>query len=77
MIGPDPTFIAFLVGAVTAVCGFLAWLIKDVIADVRKQRDMALAGWTTQTEITNKLADALHERNTLDEQMIVLLKGDR
>jgi len=70
----DPTFVAFLVGAIGAVAAFSAYLIKDTISDSRKQRDLATTGWQTQTTVTDKLADALAERNAIDERMLAMLK---
>jgi hypothetical protein len=70
---PDPAFIPFLVGAIGAVAAFAAYLVKDQISDLRKQRDTAVAGWQTQIDATNKLADALHERNAIDERMLTVL----
>ena len=74
-VGADPTFIAFLVGAIGSLAVFTAWLIKDSLADARSQRDAAVKGWAGQTEVTKQLTDALSERNALDEQMLTLLKG--
>jgi hypothetical protein len=73
-VGSDPTFIAFLVAAIGALAAFSAWLIKDTISDSRKQRDAATTGWQGQVTVTDKLADALAERNAIDERMVAMLK---
>jgi hypothetical protein len=74
LVGSDPTFIAFLVAAIGALAAFSAWLIKDTISDSRKQRDAATTGWQVQVTVTDKLADALAERNAIDERMVAMLK---
>lgn len=75
MPAADPAFVPFLVGAIGVVAGFCAYLIRDTIADNRKQRDLAMNGWQGQTDVTDKLSDALNERNAIDERMLALLKG--
>jgi len=70
MSSADPTFIAFLVGAIGAIALFAAYLVKDTIADSRKQRDIAMAGWQSQTQATEKLAGALRDQNMLNERML-------
>lgn len=66
----DPAFVPFLVAAIGALAAFAAYLTRDVISDARKQRDIAMAGWQGQTAATEKLADALRERNSLDERLV-------
>lgn len=50
--------VAALVLALSAI-GFLARILLDYIAHLKKSLDVALAGWQAQTEATNRLADAL------------------
>jgi hypothetical protein len=72
--GTDPTFVAFLVGAIGVLATFTALLIKDALADARKQRDAALEVVKEQLVVTKQLTDALGERNALDEQMLSVLR---
>jgi hypothetical protein len=53
---------AALAGSV-AVITALYKLLREFIADLKQQRDIALEGWKGQTEATRQVAAALQEMN--------------
>lgn len=68
--GADPTFVGFLVLALGAVGGFAAYLIRDTIADARKQRDHSLELLEASHQMVRDLTTALRERNDLEERLV-------
>lgn len=58
LLGPG----AALAGAVAVITAMYK-LIREFIADLKKQRDIAIDGWQAQTAATNRLAAALEARN--------------
>jgi hypothetical protein len=51
----------FAIAAAVAIAGFTAVLIKDLISDMRKQRDATEARLDKMAEALDKLADALKD----------------
>lgn len=67
LLGPDGVAV---LGIIAAVWLFREWRLsmkreidsRDVrIADLQKERDLALEGWRAQTAATNRVADTLEE----------------
>jgi type II secretory pathway component PulM len=48
-------------GGLAALAAFTAFLVKDVIADTRKQRDAALTALAAMTASVDKLADVVKD----------------
>jgi hypothetical protein len=51
----------FTITALIGLAAFTAFLVKDVITDLRKQRDAALASLTALTGSVDKLADIVKD----------------
>ena len=67
--------VAALVLALSAIA-FLARILLDYIAHLKKSLDIALVGWQAQTDATNRLADAL-EAEQAERAMRHRLADDR
>jgi len=63
--------------ALLLVSGFLAWLIKWVIEDLRKQRDRAMDSWSAQVAATEKLATATEKLTDLVSGLATLIRDRR
>lgn len=59
--------VAALVGSI-AVIGFLARILLEYIADLKKSRDVAIEGWRAQTDATNRLGDVIEADRREREQ---------
>lgn len=58
ILGPDGVAVVAVIAAVWAVREWRASMLTR-IADLTKERDVALEGWRAQTAATNRVADAL------------------
>lgn len=72
----DPAFL-WGGGALAALAGFTAWLLKDYIATLKKAVADEQAGrkavaddLRAETAAVNRLAEALEDRNRLDHQLL-------
>ena len=63
--------------ALLLVSGFLAWLVKWVIEDLRKQRDRAMDSWSAQVAATEKLATATEKLTDLVSGLATLIRDRR
>ncbi len=67
LLGP----LALTVGALLAIgylTRFIVTFIRETIADLKAQRDEAIAGWRAQTTATDRLANAWEKRNDRDSK---------
>lgn len=65
LLGP----LALTVGAVLAlgyVTRFIVQFIRETIADLKQQRDEAIAGWRDQVAATDRLANVIEVRTKRD-----------
>ena len=67
---PLPYLVAALSGAAVVLWRAYASAIKERITDLIAQRDLSQRGWIDQTAATNRLAEALEERNRRDRSHV-------
>lgn len=65
LLGP----LALTVGALIAIgwlARFIVQFIRDTIADLKHQRDVAIVGWRDQVAATDRLANSIEARSKRD-----------
>lgn len=65
LLGPVGLTVGLILG-IGYLGRFIVQFIRDTIADLKAQRDIALEGWRDQTDATNRLAAAIESRNRRD-----------